>query len=109
MPKLIRLYIQSIAIGVALAAGFVALMVWMNLAGLGNLILGSSQGWVAAIMMVTFFSVLFSGVQFGIRIMMMAEEDEPPMGGLRQHLVPVPVKVEAQSNLKPSVKRQIRR
>ena len=105
MPKLIRLYIQSIAIGVSLAAGFVALMVWMNLAGLGDLILGSRQGWVAAIMMTTFFGVLFSGVQFGIRIMMMAEPEEPPMGGLRQHLVPVPVKVEAQTG----IKRQIRR
>ncbi|MFE3835544.1 hypothetical protein [Pseudogemmobacter sonorensis] len=98
MPKLIRLYILSVAIGFAISAGFVAVLLWLDLAGVGRLILGSSLGWVAAIMMVTFFGVMFSGVQFAIRIMMMAEPGEGPRGGQRQHVRPLragPVPVSA--------------
>lgn len=85
MPQLIRLYIQSIAIGFALAAVFGAVLVWQDVAGLGHLILGSDMGPVAALMILVFFGILFSGVQFAIRIMMMAGGDDGPRGGLRQH------------------------
>ncbi len=111
MPKLIRLYIQSIAIGFALSATFTGVMVWQDVAHLGHLILGSTMGWVAVAMMVMFFGVLFSGVQFGIRIMMMAGEDEGPRGGLRQHVTrapatPVPVRAEAKAAPRPGQPRR---
>lgn len=101
MPKLIRLYIVNVAIGFALAVVFVAGLMWFDVAGVGRLILGSSMGWVAALMMVMFHGVVFAGVQFAIAVMRMAEDDTPPRGGLRQHLVPVPVRVTADPRKRP--------
>ncbi|WP_112309646.1 hypothetical protein [Pseudogemmobacter bohemicus] len=94
MPRLVRLYIQSVAIGFGLSAGFVAALLWSDVAAVGTLVSGAgAMGWVAVAMLVVFFGILFSGVQFGIRIMMMAENDTPPRGGLRQQMMPVPVRV----------------
>lgn len=97
MPKLIRLYIQSIVIGFALAVVFLGGLMWMDVAGLRGLILGSSSGFVAAAMMIVFNGIVFSGVQFAISVMRLAEDDDTPRGGLRQHLVPIPVRVEQRS------------
>lgn len=106
MPKLIALYIRSIAIGFGLSAAFLALMLWQDVAGLRHLIFGSDMGLVAAAMVFMFQGIIFAGVQFGIAIMMLADPDAPPMGGLRDRLMPdlggkipgaqlVPVKVPA--------------
>ncbi len=95
MPKLIRLYILSVAIGFTLSALFVGIIIWQDVAGLGRLILASGAGWIAALMMLMFFGVLFSGVQFAIRIMMMAGGDDGPRGGLRQHVLPTPARAAA--------------
>src|SRR5690606_37627910 len=98
MPALIRLYIQSVAIGFAISAGFAVLLVWQDVMGIGRLVLASPQGWIAALMLFVFNGIIFAGVQFGLRVMLMAE-DEGPKGGLRQHdaavPTPVPVRVEA--------------
>jgi hypothetical protein len=93
MPKLIHLYISSIAVGFALAVVFVVSLVALDVAGLRHLILGSDMGWVAAAMMVMFNGVVFSAVQFAIRIMGMAERDDTPRGGKLMHLTPIPVTV----------------
>ncbi|MES2846902.1 MAG: hypothetical protein V4804_12305 [Pseudomonadota bacterium] len=95
MPKLIHLYISSIAVGFALAVVFVVSLVALDVAGLRHLILGSDMGWVAAAMMVMFNGVVFSAVQFAIRIMGMAERDETPRGGTLMRLTPIPVTVTA--------------
>ena len=95
MPQLVRLYIQSVAIGFALSAVFAAALIGFDVMGVGHLILTSNVGWIAALMLVMFNGIIFAGVQFGIRVMLMAEEDEGPKGGLRQHDVPVPVRAEA--------------
>lgn len=83
MPKLVRLYILSIAIGFALAAVFVGLLTALDVAGLQHLMGTTRGGWIAVLMLVFFHGILFSGVQFAIRIMLMAEDDDPK-GGLRQ-------------------------
>lgn len=83
MPKLIRLYIQSIAIGFAVSVVFLGMMLWQDVAGLRHLILGSDMGWLAALMVVVFNGIIFSGAQFSIVIMGMAERDEGPKGGRR--------------------------
>lgn len=97
MPKLIRLYVQSIAIGFALSVVFLAMMLWQDVAGLRHLILGSDMGWLAAIMVIVFNGIVFSGAQFSIVIMGMAEKDEGPKGGRRVRVTdqPVPVAQEA--------------
>ena len=95
MPDLIRLYIRSVLIGFGLSAVFAAVLIWHDVMGVGHLILGSPQGWIAALMLVVFNGIIFAGVQFGIRVMLMAEDDDRPKGGLRQHQIAVPVKVAA--------------
>jgi TRAP-type C4-dicarboxylate transport system permease small subunit len=96
MPDLIRLYIRSVATGFGIAAAFTAGLVWWDVAGLGHLILGSDIGWIAAAMMVVFNGIVFSAVQFAVRIMAMSEDDGGPRGGHGARepvLVPVPVPV----------------
>jgi len=106
MPKLIALYIRSIAIGFGLSAVFLALMLWQDVAGLRHLIFGSDMGLVAAAMVFVFQGIIFASVQFGIAIMLLADPDAPPTGGLRDRLMPdlggqipgaqlIPVKVPA--------------
>ncbi|WP_137110609.1 hypothetical protein [Rhodobacter sp. SY28-1] len=98
MPKLVRLYIQSVAIGFGLAGAFTAGLMWLDVAGIGHLVLGSDIGWVAAAMLVVFNGIVFSAVQFAFRIMGMAEADSPPPGGRgARELVLVPVRVPVPS------------
>ncbi len=54
MPRLIRLYIDSVLVGVALAIGFMSLLVLLDVAQLRRLILGSDDGHVAALMIKCF-------------------------------------------------------
>jgi hypothetical protein len=85
MPQLVRLYIISIAIGFALALAFTGMLIALDVAGLRHLVSSTGGGWIAVAMLVLFHGVLFSGVQFAIRIMLMAE-DGPPRSGLRQRI-----------------------
>lgn len=75
LPRVVRLYIGQVAVGFALAATFVALLLWLNIAGLGRLILGSGVGWLALLMLWIFNGIVFAGVQFGISIMRQASRD----------------------------------
>lgn len=96
MPKLVRLYIQSVALGFAVSAGFTAGLLWLDVAGIGHLILASDIGWIAVAMLVVFNGIVFSAVQFAFRVMGMAESDDGPHGGRGARepvLVPVPVAV----------------
>jgi uncharacterized membrane protein YedE/YeeE len=88
MPKLIALYIRSVAIGFGLSAVFLGLMLWFDVASLRHLIFGSDMGLVAAIMVFMFQGIIFAGVQFGIAVMQLADPDAPPTGGLRDRLMP---------------------
>ncbi len=85
MPQLVRLYLFSIAIGFALALVFTGLLIWLDVAGLRHLTGAARGGWVAVLMLVVFHAVLFSGVQFAIRIMLMAGDDGP-RGGHRRRI-----------------------
>lgn len=86
MPRLVRLYVVSVLIGFALAALFTALLLALDIAGLRHLVLGSPAGWLAGVMLVLFNSIVFSGVQFGIAIMRLAD-DRPPSGGRRAPVI----------------------
>lgn len=96
MPKLVRLYLVSVAVGFALAAAFVAALVALDVAGLGRLVTGSGAGWLAGAVMVVLNGIVFSGVQFGIAVMGLADRGAGPRGGRRAPLAqPVPVAVPA--------------
>lgn len=104
MPKLVRLYIQSVALGFLISAAFTAALVWLDVAGIGHLILGSDIGWVAAVMLVVFNGIVFSAVQFSIRVMGMADRDEDPKGGHGAR-EPVLVPVAADAGTKARIRR----
>lgn len=89
MPKLIRLYIVNVAIGFALAAVFVGLLLWFNIANLWHLISTSDKGWLAVLILWISNGIIFAGVQFGIAVMRMKDDDDDdgPGGGLRQHVM----------------------
>lgn len=82
MPRLVRLYIVSVLIGAALAIIFTSLLVALDVAGLRHLLLGSPSGWLATGMLVIFNTIVFSGAQFGIAVMRLADE-RPPSAGRR--------------------------
>lgn len=98
MPALVRLYIQSVALGFLLSAAFTAGLLWLDVAGIGHLILASDIGWIAVAMLVIFNGIVFSAVQFAFRVMAMAEPEDDPTGGrgVREPvMVPAPVRVTA--------------
>ena len=100
MPKLIRLYITNVAIGFALAALFVALLLWFNIANLWHLVTHSDQGWLAVLILWIANGIVFAGVQFAIAVMRMKDDDDDePRGGHRGRVMqrqpePVPVRAE---------------
>lgn len=100
MPRLIKLYIVNVAIGFGLAALFVGLVLALDLAGLRHLVLQTEMGWLAGLMLFVSTGIVFAGVQFGIAVMALAEDDHGPRGGLRAPTL-VPVKVEARATRRP--------
>ena len=80
MPKLIRLYIIQVVAGFGVSAVFVAALLWFNVANLWHLVSGSDIGLIAVIMLWVLNGIVFAGVQFGISIMGMAEDDGPSGG-----------------------------
>ena len=95
MPRLVRLYIRQTAIGFLIAALFVALLFWFNIGNLWHLVTHSPGGWLAAVLLVIFNGIVFSGVQFGIAIMRMAETEGDGRNGpaVLPDAIPVPVRV----------------
>lgn len=78
MPKLIKLYIVSVAYGFGLSVVFLGLLLWQDIAGLRALLFGSEVGWIAALMLIVMNGVVFAGVQFAIAVMRLAEDPEDP-------------------------------
>lgn len=96
MPKLVRLYLQSVALGFLISAAFTGGLLWLDVAGLGHLVMASNIGWIAVAMLVVFNGIVFSAVQFAFRVMGMAESDDGPQGGRgAREPVLVPVSVAA--------------
>ena len=109
MPKLIKLYIVNVIIGFAIAGVFVGLLLWFNIANLWHLISTSDKGWIAVLVLWASNGVIFAGVQFGIAVMRMKDDDDDePRGGTKapslehlQELVPVRVKAHKQRPAHP--------
>ena len=100
MPALVRMYIRHILIGFVLGVAFSALLLWLNVGNLWHLVTVARGGYLAVAMLVMFNSFVFSGVQFGIAIMNMAE-DEGQGGGTRAPVTsgePAPVAAESGGN-----------
>ena len=94
MPDLIKMYIRQCAIGFAISAVFVALLLTFNVANLWYLVTQTDVGFLATFLLWVFNGIVFAGVQFGIAIMMLKPEDES-QGGTPSRLQPIPVRAEA--------------
>lgn len=68
MPKLVRLYIDSVLVGLLLAIAFVVMLVLLDVAQIGRLVLTAEDGLLAAGIMVLFFGGLFASVKFALRV-----------------------------------------
>lgn len=88
MPALVRMYIRHVLIGFAIAAVFVAGLLWFNIGNLWHLVSTSPVGWMAVAMLFFANAIVFSGVQFAIAVMQMAEKEGKPGGGTRAPLAP---------------------
>ena len=105
MPKLVRLYICSVAFGFGISCAFTAGLICFDVAGLGHLILGSDIGWIAALMMVFFNGIIFGAVQFAYQIMDMAEDDGKSGGRGVFEAVAEPVLIPVTESAKPQRRR----
>lgn len=103
MPKLIKLYILNVAIGFALSAAFVALLLWTNSAGLRDLIMADRMGWLALIVLWVLNGIVFAGVQFAIAIMRMAGRDDAGGTGCKipHRMTPAPIAVKTAKPKRP--------
>lgn len=86
MPALVRMYIRHVLIGFAIAAVFVAGLLWLNVGNLWHLVSTSPVGWIAAAMLFFANGIVFSGVQFAIAVMQLAEPEGKRGGGTRAPL-----------------------
>ncbi|MEM7752419.1 MAG: hypothetical protein AAF230_03340 [Pseudomonadota bacterium] len=80
MPDLIRLYIRESLLGFAIAIVFSAGLVVFNVANLRHLVATVDGGWLAFALLCFFNGIVFAGVQFGLTVMRMADDDEDEPG-----------------------------
>ncbi len=94
-PDLMRLYLRHCAIGFALSAVFVAMILWFDVARIGSLVAGSDVGWLAVFLLWFFHGTVFGSVQFAVTIMLNAgDDDDEPRGG---RMIPVRVAAPARA------------
>jgi hypothetical protein len=80
----IRFYVRSVAAGFAIAALFVAGVLWADIAGLRHLVMEVRGGFLGAFLMWFFSGIVFSGAQASVALLLQAEEGRGPEGGARQ-------------------------
>ncbi len=96
-PNLMRLYLCHCAIGFALSAVFVAMLLWRDVAGLGSLIAGSDVGALAVFLLWFFHGTIFGSVQFAIMIMLQSEDSDDDGDDQRGMLIPIRMPVKTNS------------
>ena len=76
MPAVFRFYITQCLIGFAAAAVFVAALLWLDVGNLWHLISTSDIGVMALLVFWVLNGIVFAGVQTGVAVMMMAEDED---------------------------------
>ncbi|MBY6068255.1 hypothetical protein KUW17_15995 [Leisingera aquaemixtae] len=102
MPELVKMYIRNVVIGFGIAAAFVAVLLWFNVANLWSLVAASDVGLLAVFLLWFMHGIVFAGVQFAWAVMAMAEKDSGPRRGtpVAHEFQPVRVPAEEQSRQK---------
>ncbi len=80
MPRIFRFYLTHCAIGFGVSALFIAALLYFNVANLWHLISASDIGGMALIVFWVLNGIVFAGVQTGVAIMLMAEDDKDDDG-----------------------------
>lgn len=80
MPKLVRLYITQSLWGFAIAAVFVAGLLWLDVARLGYLATHNAMGPFAIFLLWAHMGLVFAGVQFAIAVMRLGQDDPTDKG-----------------------------
>ena len=84
MPPFARIVLANLSVGFALAAVFVALLLWFNIGGLGYLVSVVGGGWWMLVPLWIMFGGLFTCVQFIVAGMNDDDDDDDhPRGGRR--------------------------
>lgn len=96
-PDLMRLYLRHCAVGFALSAVFVAMIIWFNIANLSHLIFSTDAGYLAAFLLWFFNGTVFGSVQFAVSLMLNAETDDEDNG--TGNGVPVRVAVTSRTDM----------
>ncbi|MCH9809091.1 MAG: hypothetical protein K0U74_15305 [Alphaproteobacteria bacterium] len=85
MPMLLFFLAVHCGIGVATGVAFAALLVLFNIAGLKDLLVGSSEPVIPMFMLFTFCALTFGSLKMGIAVMTLpyddrrgSDGDEPP-------------------------------
>ena len=94
MPDHIKFLLRHAVFGAVIAVAFVGALLAMNVANMRHLVLNTADGPLALAVMTVFFWITFASVQIGIRIMMMAGDDNQD-GGTRAPeplTLPIPVR-----------------
>ncbi|NNK16092.1 MAG: hypothetical protein HKP51_04205 [Sulfitobacter sp.] len=102
MPVIIRFYIKHCIIGFAVSAIFIGALMYFNVANLWHLISTSDIGLMALVVFWVLNGIVFAGVQNGVAIMLMAEEnhdDDEPRGGTPEALIPATQTAQAAKRL----------
>ena len=91
LPRIVRLYILNCLIGFALAGVFTGLILWFDVGGIAHLVTHVAGGWLAAVVFFVLNGIVFAGVQTGVVLFTLPEDDEPPRA--RPEPVAIPVEV----------------
>jgi ABC-type cobalamin transport system permease subunit len=78
MPRLVRMYVDNVLIGFAVAIAFVVGLIVLDIGHLGSLVLASDQAVLATAMLVLPFGTLFGSVQFALAVMALPSQEERP-------------------------------
>ncbi len=84
--QIVRFFVAHALIGYGIAAVFVAILLWFDVAGLGTLVWNSDVGWLAVLMLVLFLGQSFAGLQIGFAVWFTArdpadeDDDDGPSG-----------------------------
>lgn len=75
LPLLVRFLIRHAVIGFGLALLFVAILLTLDVGGIGTLIFASSSSGLALAILVFSMGVTFSSVQMGFAVMFLRDDD----------------------------------
>lgn len=82
LPRIVRLYIFHCCIGFTISGVFTAAILSANVANIGHLVTSVDGGMLAAVVFFVLNGIVFAGVQTGIVIMSLGDDDDPDGGGL---------------------------